>query len=70
MKFFANQNSDSQTWSLQFVTILLTIIFVPGGMLLLPLVLARSKALRRAAGWLKSQRSCQDRLTNRSDRLR
>lgn len=70
MKFFANQNSDSQTWSPQFVTILLTIIFVPGGMLLLPLVLARSKALRRAAGWLKSQRSCQDRLTNRGARLR
>ena len=70
MKFFATQNSDLQSWSPQFVTILLTIIFVPGGMLLLPLVLARSKALRRAAGWLKSQRSCEDKLTHRADRLR
>ena len=70
MKFFANQNADSQTWSPQFVTILLTIIFVPGGMLLLPLVFARCKSLRRAAGWLKSPRSRDDKLAYRIDPLR
>lgn len=70
MKFSANQNADSQTWSPQFVTILLTIIFVPGGMLLLPLVFARSKALRRAAGWLKSPRIREHKLAHLIDPLR